>query len=75
MTQYGKDSPIQYKADDSPLTLADKASHEVIVGCLKELTPDLPILSEESPDAETVTAYRLRWREAAPELIKKICTN
>jgi len=36
------------KADDSPLTLADLASHKAIVAGLKKLTPDIPVLSEEA---------------------------
>ncbi|MFZ5724434.1 MAG: 3'(2'),5'-bisphosphate nucleotidase CysQ [Pseudomonadota bacterium] len=36
------------KADDSPLTEADIASHRIIVDGLARLTPDLPLLSEES---------------------------
>jgi 3'(2'), 5'-bisphosphate nucleotidase len=39
------------KADDSPLTLADLASHRVIVAELEKLTPDIPVLSEESAAA------------------------
>lgn len=39
---------VQYKEDNSPLTKADKASHEVIVKGLQLLTPAIPILSEES---------------------------
>ncbi len=35
------------KSDNSPLTLADKASHEVIAKGLARLTPNIPILSEE----------------------------
>ncbi|MBL6449869.1 3'(2'),5'-bisphosphate nucleotidase CysQ [Fulvivirga sp. 29W222] len=38
---------VDYKDDNSPLTLADKASHEVIMEGLKELYPDIPIISEE----------------------------
>lgn len=38
---------IDYKADDSPLTLADQAAHNHIAPALKALTPDIPILSEE----------------------------
>ncbi len=38
------------KKDDSPLTAADLASHKVIVKGLGELTPDIPVLSEESTD-------------------------
>jgi 3'(2'), 5'-bisphosphate nucleotidase len=36
------------KADDSPLTLADMASHRTIVAGLNALTPDIPVLSEEA---------------------------
>lgn len=38
---------VDFKADDSPLTLADKASHITIEKHLKEITPNVPILSEE----------------------------
>lgn len=38
---------IQHKKDDSPLTQADLAAHHVIVDCLKKLTPDIPVVSEE----------------------------
>lgn len=36
------------KADDSPLTKADLASNNVIIEGLTRLTPDIPVLSEES---------------------------
>ncbi len=39
---------VEYKEDESPLTLADKRSHEIIVKDL--LSFDLPILSEEGRD-------------------------
>ena len=41
---------IQQKRDDSPLTLADMASHRVIHDGLKHLFPEIPILSEEGKD-------------------------
>jgi 3'(2'), 5'-bisphosphate nucleotidase len=41
---------ITGKADDSPLTAADLASHKLIVHALQQLTPELPILSEEAAD-------------------------
>ena len=37
-----------YKDDNSPLTAADLASHKLLVAGLKKLTPEIPILSEES---------------------------
>ena len=41
------DVGIQTKRDQSPLTQADLASHDIITKALKQLTPDIPILSEE----------------------------
>ncbi|UCD32643.1 MAG: 3'(2'),5'-bisphosphate nucleotidase CysQ [Desulfobacterales bacterium] len=48
---YNRDFMVQYKDDRSPLTLADKQSHDIIVARLSEPTDDkLPILSEEGQD-------------------------
>lgn len=38
---------VAHKSDDSPLTLADLASHHAIVDGLGLLTPDIPVVSEE----------------------------
>ncbi|MFT2793914.1 3'(2'),5'-bisphosphate nucleotidase CysQ [Serratia sp. T13T92] len=43
------DLGVTTKEDDSPLTLADIAAHQIIVDRLKEIYPNLPILSEEAP--------------------------
>ena len=43
-----EDFQIEVKSDDSPLTIADKASNQIIVDSLKELYPQLPIISEEN---------------------------
>lgn len=45
---YNRDFATYEKSDKSPLTEADLAAHEIIVSSLKKLTPDLPVLSEES---------------------------
>lgn len=45
---YNKDFSIEYKDDKSPLTDADKASNTIIVDALKQLTPSIPIISEEN---------------------------
>lgn len=37
-----------YKEDDSPLTQADMAAHHILVDGLPILSPDVPVLSEES---------------------------
>jgi 3'(2'), 5'-bisphosphate nucleotidase len=41
---------VEYKIDNSPLTHADLASHHVILEGLNKLSPDWPVLSEESPE-------------------------
>ena len=45
---YDSDFTIEQKADNSPLTLADKKAHEVIEGYLYKT--NLPVLSEEGKD-------------------------
>lgn len=51
MAIYQTDFEVNTKEDNSPITAADLASHHVIVDGLKALTPDIPILSEESANA------------------------
>ncbi len=45
---YNKGFNVEEKEDKSPLTDADLASHNLILQRLTELTPNIPILSEES---------------------------
>jgi 3'(2'), 5'-bisphosphate nucleotidase len=45
---YQSEFTVEYKTDKSPITVADLASHESICQGLRYLTPDLPIISEES---------------------------
>lgn len=51
LTVYAQDFDVERKADASPLTAADLAAHRRIVAGLAALTPDIPVLSEESADA------------------------
>lgn len=44
------DFGVELKDDNSPLTLADRASNKVIVDRLSSLFPEIPILSEEGRD-------------------------
>lgn len=55
MAIYEGDFEVTLKADQSPLTEADMASHRLIVKGLQALTPELPILSEE--------AANIPWKE------------
>ena len=45
---YNSDFDIEKKQDQTPLTTADIAAHNIIVDSLSQLTPEIPILSEES---------------------------
>lgn len=45
---YHSDYAINRKNDSTPVTTADLAAHRCIVSRLKELTPAMPVLSEES---------------------------
>ena len=67
------DVGIQTKQDQSPLTQADLASHDIITKALKELTPDIPILSEEGHtlDGEVVTFWCVDPLDGTKEFIKK----
>ena len=50
---------VEDKADNSPLTTADIAAHEIIERGLRDLRPDWPILSEES--GEVPYRERAAW--------------
>jgi len=54
------DFEVEAKRDKSPLTEADMASHHILVAALEKLTPDIPILSEESADIDF--DQRRGWR-------------
>ena len=55
------DFGVEMKADDSPLTKADLAAHNKIVQQLQKITPEIPILSEES--AKISFATRKQWQK------------
>jgi 3'(2'), 5'-bisphosphate nucleotidase len=44
---YQSDFKVDYKEDKSPITAADVASHEVLVKGLRNISQDIPVLSEE----------------------------
>jgi len=51
---------VDYKADASPITAADRRAHKLICSRLAILTPDIPVLSEESQLLEF--AIRKNWQ-------------
>jgi 3'(2'), 5'-bisphosphate nucleotidase len=58
---YGTAFAVEIKADNSPLTAADRAAHETIAEALARLTPGIPLWSEESATIPWET--RRHWRE------------
>tara|TARA_B100000686_G_scaffold182432_1_gene189438 strand:- start:112 stop:957 length:846 start_codon:yes stop_codon:yes gene_type:complete len=53
------DIEVEVKADNSPLTEADKRAHQLIEAELEKLFPSIPILSEESKTV--LTERRMGW--------------
>jgi 3'(2'), 5'-bisphosphate nucleotidase len=60
MEIYAGEFNVELKGDDSPLTCADQASHELIMSGLQKAYPDIPVLSEEGVDIPY--AERSRWK-------------
>jgi len=52
---------VDYKSDNSPLTLADNESHKIIVRKLEELFPEIPWISEEGKNIAYNT--RKQWEK------------
>ncbi len=57
MSVYSRDFSVQRKDDDSPLTEADTAAHQIIERRLRSEFPGIPILSEESAE---LASYEVR---------------
>ncbi len=58
---YKNDLSVEIKANKTPLTIVDQRAHQMIVEGLKNITPDIPVLSEESDTA--TFEQRLNWQE------------
>jgi 3'(2'), 5'-bisphosphate nucleotidase len=60
---YATDFDVEAKGDESPLTQADLAAERRIVEGLRNLTPNLPVISEEGglPDFEVRRAWPRYW--------------
>ncbi|MFN3231970.1 MAG: 3'(2'),5'-bisphosphate nucleotidase CysQ [Alphaproteobacteria bacterium] len=48
LTIYNSDFDVRSKDDESPVTEADEAAEAVILAGLAEITPDIPVVAEES---------------------------
>lgn len=63
LAHYHDGVAVERKADDSPLTAADRAAHGVLVAGLAAWTPAIPVVSEEGelPAAEVRAGWRRFW--------------
>jgi 3'(2'), 5'-bisphosphate nucleotidase len=59
LSVYSEQFEVTHKSDQSPLTVADLRSHEIISRGLRALTPDVPVLSEEA--SEIPFEQRRQW--------------
>lgn len=58
---YGQPLTVDAKADDSPLTQADLASHRLITARLREAFPEIPVVSEEDTERDASIASAQRF--------------
>lgn len=74
---YDSGFTVTEKRDNTPLTEADMASHRIIVDALRQATPEIPVLSEESASIpfETRRQWSRYWLidplDGAREFIKR----
>lgn len=61
MQHYNPGVDITIKDDNSPVTAADIAANEHIVSALAELTPDIPIVAEESVNDTPMNEHSTFW--------------
>lgn len=50
MQFYSTDIEVEVKSDASPITQADRVSHDILTRGLAELYPDIPVISEEGDE-------------------------
>ena len=62
MEVYKKDSfQLDIKSDGSPVTEADNNANDIIVKALQEITPQIPIISEETYKKEDKNPISSYW--------------
>src|SRR4029450_4352210 len=58
---YEEGAEVTWKKDASPLTSADSACPDFLVECVRSLTPEVPIISEESEEAAEGLIGHAKW--------------
>jgi 3'(2'), 5'-bisphosphate nucleotidase len=62
MEVYASSHDVEYKSDESPITRADRAAHEILAARLGRIAPSIPVLSEEA-EACHERAVRGEWTQ------------
>src|SRR5699024_8869295 len=74
---YSDEIEVMHKEDESPLTKADLAAHQIIIDALQVIDPAMSVISEESciPDYESRRNWSKFWivdpLDGTKEFIKK----
>jgi 3'(2'), 5'-bisphosphate nucleotidase len=74
---YKQDFEVEFKSDNSPLTIADQTANKIIVDGLNKLNPEIPVISEENKltDYSVRKDWNLCWivdpLDGTKEFIKK----
>ena len=58
---FNKGLKVQIKDDQSPVTNGDLKVHEIITKKILELTPGIPIISEETVDVNVKNKSKVFW--------------
>ena len=58
---YAKGLRVELKEDNSPVSNADLKVNELITNKIKELTPNIPIISEETVDLKIKNTAKIFW--------------
>jgi 3'(2'),5'-bisphosphate nucleotidase len=61
LQHYGGATAVERKADQSPVTAADRAAHAVIAAGLAARAPEVPVISEEGEGGIPPHAVRRSW--------------
>ena len=61
MELFKKGLKIEIKSDNSPVTNGDLAVNEIITKKILELTPDIPVISEETVDIKIKNKFKIFW--------------
>jgi 3'(2'), 5'-bisphosphate nucleotidase len=62
MEVYASSHDVEYKSDESPITRADRAAHEILAARLGRIAPSIPVLSEEAESSHAL-AVRGTWTQ------------